>query len=198
MFWIRFTNSRAIPSRFSSSVTVISIATVSFPSAATSQPGMSSDVMSKSAAVASIFTPSISAVHESVRSNCAMSACENPATSAEICFICFPYRGPNVLKFGLIRLVITSVVSSMNSSCLIFTSFRIKFLTASICSFSTGSSTGIRILLSGWRTLILTLRRSASTIDDTFWASAIFSSRSLFTSESFALGNVPTHRSGVR
>jgi len=40
---MRFINSRATPSAFSSSVTVMSSATVSFPSEATSHPGMSSE-----------------------------------------------------------------------------------------------------------------------------------------------------------
>ena len=48
-FWILLISSRAIPSFRSSSVTVMSYATVSRPSLPTSQPGMSSDRISTSA-----------------------------------------------------------------------------------------------------------------------------------------------------
>ena len=47
----------------------------------------------------------------------------------------------------------------------------------------------MRILVSGWRTLILTLRRSASTIDDTRCASDIISSNSASINALSASGN---------
>ena len=65
-----------------------------------------------------------------------------------------------------------------------------RFFTAEICSAVAGSSTGIRILVSGWRTLIETLRRRASTIDETFWASDIISSSRVSISRSSAFGKV--------
>ena len=65
----------------------------------------------------------------------------------------------------------------MSSTCLTFTSFMIRFLTAAMQSAVCRSRTGMRIFMSGWRTLIDTLRRRARTIDETFCASDIISSR---------------------
>ena len=90
IFWMRFINSRATPSAFSSSVTVMSSATVSFPSEATSHPGMSSEVISKSAGVTAIFSPPRSSTVSGAASTSAMRSCENPATSAAICFMYLP------------------------------------------------------------------------------------------------------------
>ena len=63
-----------------------------------------------------------------------------------------------------------------------------RFFTAAICSAVTGSRTGMRIFVSGWRTLIDTLRRRASTIDETFCARAIMSSSRASISPSSAFG----------
>ncbi len=87
------------------------------------------------------------------------------------------------------RLVISPVVFSISSISFTLTSFIMRFFTAEICSAVAGSSTGIRILVSGWRTLIDTLRRRASTIDETFCASDIISSRRASISRSSAVGN---------
>ena len=86
------------------------------------------------------------------------------------------------------RLVISPVVFSISSISFTLTSFIMRFFTAEICPIA-GSSTGIRILVSGWRTLIDTLRRRASTIDETFCASDIISSRRASISRSSAVGN---------
>ena len=50
------------------------------------------------------------------------------------------------------------------------------------------SSTGMMILVSGWRTLMFTLRRKASTIEEICWAAAIISSSSLSISEASETG----------
>ena len=62
--------------------------------------------------------------------------------------------------------------------------------TAEMWAAMAGSSTGMRIFISGWRTLIETLRRRASTIDETRCASDIISSRSGSISRSSASGKV--------
>ena len=88
------------------------------------------------------------------------------------------------------RLVMMPAVFSISSISLTFTSFMMSVFTAAICCAIAGSSTGISILVSGWRTLIETLRRRASTIDDTRWASDIISSRSASISFPSAFGKV--------
>ena len=188
MFWMRLINSRATPSARSSSVRVMSSATVSLPSDATSHPGMSSEVISKSAGVTTICCPSISSTLSGADSISAMRSCENWAVRAAICFMYLPYFGPSVLKLGLMRLVMMPVVCSMSSSSLTFTSFRIRLRTASMWRAMAGSSTGMRILVSGWRTLMETLRRRASTIDETRCASDIISSSDESMSRSSAFG----------
>ena len=68
------------------------------------------------------------------RSTAAICSCVKPATRAAICFMYLPYLGPRVLKLGLIRFVITPVVSLISSICLTFTSFITSVLTASMRS----------------------------------------------------------------
>ena len=87
---MRFINSRATPSAFSSSVTVMSRATVSLPSDATSHPGMSSEVISKSAGVTVMRSPPRSSTVSGAASICAMRSCENSAVRAAICFMYLP------------------------------------------------------------------------------------------------------------
>ena len=87
---MRLINSRATPSARSSSVTVMSSATVSLPSEATSHPGMSSDEISKSAGVTVICSDPRSSTVSGAASICAMRSCENSAVMAAICFMYLP------------------------------------------------------------------------------------------------------------
>ena len=87
---MRFINSRATPSARSSSVTVMSSATVSLPSDATSQPGMSSEVISKSAGVTAIFSAPRSRIVSGAASISAIRSCVNSAVMAAICFMYLP------------------------------------------------------------------------------------------------------------
>ncbi len=52
------------------------------------------------------------------------------------------------------------------------------------------SRTGMSIFVSGWRTLMFTLRRRASTIDETCWAIDIICSNSPSMSEESQTGKV--------
>ena len=167
----------------------MSSATVSLPSEVTSQPGISSDVISKSAAVTVIRSPPRSSVVSGADSTAAICSCVKAAVSAAICFMYLPYFGPRVLKLGLMRLVIRPAVSATSSIRLTLTSFMMSGRTASIWRPIAGSSTGMRIFPSGWRTLMFTLRRRASTIDETRCASDIVSSSSLSASDGSAAGN---------
>ena len=90
IFWMRFINSRATPSARSSSVSVMSSATVSLPSDATSHPGMSSEVISKSAGVTVIFSAPRSSTVWAAASIWAIRSCENSAVMAAICFMYLP------------------------------------------------------------------------------------------------------------
>ena len=63
-------------------------------------------------------------------------------------------------------------------------------LTASMRRAVSASRTGMSIFVSGWRTLMFTLRRRASTIDETCWAMDIICSNSPSMSEESQTGKV--------
>ncbi len=87
------------------------------------------------------------------------------------------------------RLVMMPVVSAMSSTCLTLTSPAMSSLTARSSSPVAGSSTGMRIFCSGWRTLIETLRRRASTSEVTRCARAMRSSRRASIASASHAGN---------
>ena len=162
---MRFTSSRAMPSRRSSSVTVMSRATVRLPSLATSQPGMSSLMTSTSASSTVAIWPSTSMSSLPSFSNWAIVGWSRLVSLAARAFMILPYFGPSFLKSGFTRL--TRIPASLPTSLisLTLTSFLTRSATASMFSRWLSSSTGTMMACSGWRTFRFCLRRSDSTIE---------------------------------
>ena len=89
---------------------------------------------------------------------------------------------------GFIFMVMMPSVSVMNSISLTFTSPRIRLRTFSRRLRTLSEMTGIRTFARGWRTLMLTLRRSARIMLVAFCARLILSSSSLSMADSSASG----------
>ena len=179
-----------MPSRRSSSVTVTSKATVSFPSLATNHPGMSSLKISTSDASMMASAPSRFSVYLPFFSSSAMASCDISATAAATAFICFPNLGPSFLKSHFTFFISTPAAPSTNLTSFTFTSFMINAFTASMWAFCSSSTTGIMIHCNGWRTLIFTFRRSANTMEVTSCAICIRASNALSIISSLYSGNL--------
>ena len=176
MFWMRFTSSRAIPSLSSSSVSVMSKATVRLPSLATSQPGMSSLITSTSARSTVMGVPATSNVACPVFSKAIMSGCSICDRAAATAFMFLPSFLPSTLKSGLTRLTRMPASLATSFTSLTLTSPLMSSATASRAAFCLSSTTGTMMLMSGWRTFRFCLRRRASTIDVVSCASCMRSS----------------------
>ena len=121
--------------------------------------------------------PSTIRLSEPVVSSCAICPCSNTDVAAAIPFIIFPNFLPMVLKLHFTFFTRTPWPST-NFSSFTLTSFIIRSFTASIWRCWLSSMAGTMMACNGWRTLMFTLRRRASTIDVIFCAIAILSSRS--------------------
>ena len=117
-FCTRFTKSRAIPSRLRSSVMVMSNATVTPPSAATAQPGISSELINTSSTTRS--NPSFDSFP--AFSMMEISSLLIPLMTADTSFIFAPYCFPSLAKFGFTFLTNKPEASSMYSIDFTFTS----------------------------------------------------------------------------
>ena len=178
-----------MPSRRRSSVTSTSSATVSAPSFATVQPGTSSLKISTSASSMSASVPSTCNVIVPFFSSSAICSCDISVTATLTLFMSLPNFFPRVRKLHFI--FFTRIPSpSTNSSSLTFTSLRISCLTASMRDFMTSSAAGIAIFCNGWRTMIASFLRRASTIDDICCASFMRYSSSVSTAASSHSGNL--------
>ena len=130
VFWMRLTSSRAMPSWRSCSVMVMSSATVMLPSFATSQPGMSSEMISTSSRLTCASIPSTCVLKMPSRSNAMICGCDIDVRTCASPFIILPYLGPSFLKSGLTRF--TRIPSSLLTYLisLTLTSLRMRFATA--------------------------------------------------------------------
>ena len=146
---MRFTSSRAMPSRRNSSLTVMSSATVSEPSLATSQPGMSSEITSTSESSTTASSPLTVNANLPCFSNSIMSCCDIAVICAARSFIILPNFGPSFLKSGFT--FFTSTPSSLPTNLISFTltSFLISALIASTLFFCASLITGTIIIASG-------------------------------------------------
>ena len=186
-FCTLFINSRAKPSLRKSSVSSTSSATVRFPSLATSHPGISSLMISTSAASTTSVSPSTFISSFPLASSSAICSCVSPFIYVATPFISFPYFLPIVRKLHFTFFTNMPIPSTKFSS-FTLTSLRIRSLTASICFFWASSVAGTIILCNGWRTFMLTFLRRANTIDVTFCAICIRISSSLSIYLSSATG----------
>ncbi len=187
---MRFTSSRAIPSRLSASVSVTSRATVTDPSLATSHPGISSLRISTSDISTITGFPAIASSVEPFFSSSIICCWDISEIACATAFINLPCFGPSFLKSAFIRFTNTPSSLLTNFISLTLTSDNINGATASISSRCSVVLTGIIRVCSGWRTLILTLRRSDRTIEVIIWARFILRSRALSITLSSAVGNI--------
>ena len=188
MFCMRFTSSRAIPSLRRFSVTVMSSATVTVPSVATSHPGISSLRISTSATSMVTGVPSTLIASEPSFSSAMISAWLSAAIAAATAFIILPCFGPSFLKSALMHFTSTPSSLPTNLISLTLTSERMSCDISAICCLAFSLETGIMSVCSGWRTFMFTLRRNESTSDVMVWARFIFCSRSLSIRLSSAIG----------
>ena len=168
----------------------MSRATVRLPSLPTSQPGMSSLIISTSSTTISGFSgiSGISSTRLPFCSNRAICSCVSASTAAATAFICLPNFLPMVRKLHFTFFTRMPALST-NFTSFTFTSWRKIFFTLSIAARWVASTGGIIRVCRGCFTLIPSLRRRASTMVVTRWATSIRCSRSMSTSDMSASGN---------